>query len=274
MKSIKKGILAVVIAGAMLFAVACSGDDSEENARRESSDNGSTNGSANGSDNGTSGNDNESNDGGDVTNNDAEDGVAFEETMFYSEVQRIFGADEFSIEAEIFSVEDESEFGGMILHVRGDDVFIDVAIAGMDMNILITDGLLYIIESEDMMVLVTEADEETLAMFDFNWTGFIFDAADGTVLNDSGETDFFGETLFFEEFIDDDGDVTRFYFDDGVLVASYESLSGEVTVFTFFDSVPDDAFDVPEGYEIMDLEEYMNSLDEHAHENCGDDCQH
>jgi len=66
----------------------------------------------------------------------------------------------------------------------------------------------------------------------------------------TGEEEFCGEKLYFEEFRRENktSNLNRFYFKDGVLQGCYPASGATINIYAFDDEIPDGIFEIPEGY--------------------------
>jgi hypothetical protein len=173
-------------------------------------------------------------------------------TRTYAALGDIFGGDTFSMVMEMGDYP-------FVMHRRGDDVYAEV----FDMKVLIVDGY-YHLFSEGAAYRINTNDSEELGMMgemmiDVDDLGMFPDFGDMTLL-DSGTADFMGEELYFEELEEPNGALTRYFFDGDKLVGMASDDVIQLKIISFSANVPADAFEIPEGYEVMDFADYMQNI--------------
>jgi len=141
----------------------------------------------------------------------------------------------------------------MILYGDGNKI---TTISG-DSKTLILDGMGYMFDDENKIAYYTENDGWSFLDALIDWV------ADGTFV-DSGYAEFMGTEAFFEEIKGAYGEVYRFFFDGDELLGEWIAHYDEYSTMSVMKGAPADVFELPEGYEIMGIVDYMAFVRENA----------
>jgi len=113
---------------------------------------------------------------------------------------------------------------------------------------IIKDGKTYMIIEKEKIYVMTGGDTTS----DFINSAKKLFGMDGTLYftGVTGEEEFCGEKLYFEEFMRDNkkANLNRFYYKDNVLQGCYAASGAIINVYAFDDEIPDGIFEIPEGY--------------------------
>jgi hypothetical protein len=243
-----KKLLAALLAGAMIAGITACGSDEGDTG---SSGRGSGEPSGNSSD-GTPGG------SGTDTSPDNSPTTSLEDSRFLAALQPLLGDEAITV---TMTMEDGDEAGIWTVYREGDNMRMNAEADADTMSsgqMLLVDGIVYMYDGENDIWWYSEADEDDMSdgfdvseMFDFDNIEFL----------GSGMAEFRGEELFYEDIRDEDGDVTRVFFDGAdvvgmVVTDSTNVLSiGMEMLFTITSGVPANAFEVPD--DAKSFEEYM-----------------
>ena len=92
------------------------------------------------------------------------------------------------------------------------------------------------------------------------------DETEGITFSRKGMTEFNGRMTHYERYIFADGDIKYFFFDGALLVGTrinstlFESTTDTI-IYALDNNVPDDVFEIPEGYQEFDFEEHEHLVD-------------
>lgn len=139
---------------------------------------------------------------------------------------------------------------------------VEIAVKGekvaekIDGHVKVIDGekLFYVIHDSKAVLTATVADEMKEGFTDFISVKTSEEAK--SALQNTGEEELQGEKFGFEEFKNADGTITKFYYDDKTLryVKVIKNDSEElIQVLELSTNVPEDIFDVPDGYIVKDI---------------------
>jgi len=131
--------------------------------------------------------------------------------------------------------------------VSGDDMAVATAGDGMDSLIIFKDGKTYMVDHLTKTVTVMQGVDSQSQSQDL-----AFDT-DGITFVDSGKED----GLVYEEYSSPDGSTSKYYFSGKELVKIKMSYSyggtSEVEILEMTDKIPAGAFDLPSGYQQVEL---------------------
>jgi len=148
----------------------------------------------------------------------------------------------------------------MEMYTKNDNALVIMQVWGMDVVSLVVDDVTYLINNDAQIYMISD---DEVAM---NVAEELFEGADVDFVR-NGTEEFDGRMLFFEEFINDEGTLMRFYFDGDIIagIRSIEEMWGEeyttdIYITAFGIGVSDDLFKIPAGYTLVDEDTFQEAM--------------
>ncbi|MCL2071045.1 MAG: hypothetical protein FWH07_02290 [Oscillospiraceae bacterium] len=173
----------------------------------------------------------------------------------------LINGDEFVMDADMMGAK-------MLMSRKGDELFVDVDMLGViKTSILVADGKMYLFNGGDMTYAVRDSNQEQLdkifQLFD-SFAEALSQLERASLIEMGTEVfDYTGDDLYYEELAVEGSAVTRYYFDGDDLIGTKMVEVGYSMPFFVSAEVPEDAFDIPEGYTLDESGDF-NALFEEA----------
>ena len=129
-------------------------------------------------------------------------------------------------------------------------------------SIIESDGEIVRVVMRDEKVYVISNAERTVMVLPLDM-GSLFEMArvetDDMIYVGSGSAEFQGRILLFDEYTDESGSIMQFYVDGNnlagirFLAGDYESEKVDMVIVELSDNAPDEVFEIPDDYEVMDF---------------------
>jgi hypothetical protein len=151
----------------------------------------------------------------------------------------------------------EAEIGEkIVIYIQGDKKFISIEGSHSfgDMKMLLVDGETHLINDEYETIFHKPSDGQIDGMLE-DLLGEMRLDFDNTVLYKYGNAEFMGESRYYEEVIKSNGGILRHYFDGDSNTIIGRSGDGLVFEVSMSAEIPEGAFDVPQGYDMIDIQE-------------------
>jgi len=133
----------------------------------------------------------------------------------------------------------------MTLYVKGDSAYMKIEGSGSinDVAMLTVGKVTYLIDDKNKIYAFKDSDDELSGIIagvkiDFN----------NAVLCGYGNSDFMGETRYYEEIMTIHGEIIRHYFDTDSDTVIGQAMNGLVFSWDLSSDIPKEAFEVPSGY--------------------------
>jgi hypothetical protein len=147
----------------------------------------------------------------------------------------------------VFEMQGQKEEAQMEVAVNGEDSAVKSSMSAGESHMVFKDNKSYLIDHSAKTIMVMESAEieDKDAGID----------TDGLTYKDSGQEDFLGKTLPYEEYSIDDGSIK--YFFDGKKLAGMKVIAEEMTqileVIEISDKCPAEMFSIPESYQKQEM---------------------
>jgi hypothetical protein len=137
----------------------------------------------------------------------------------------------------------------MLAYFSGRNQYMEVSERGRTHKILFVDGMLYMFDDSNMTCrYYSVSDEQVEEMF----SNALVDI-DNTTLIVAGYGDYRGTERYFEELKDENGEIIRYFFNENKDAFIGAVQGGKTMIVSMTVSVPENAFDIPSGYEMIDM---------------------
>ncbi len=149
-------------------------------------------------------------------------------------------------------VQGESGINEFAVSVNGSSTAMETASGSTLYNTVIKDGITYMIDHQNKIVITSGAEVSSSAS---NMAGETI-STDGITFTKKGNGDFAGENLQFDEYQTPAGGTMRFYFRDNAL-AGIESVDGEETLIYTIEELSAGhraaMHEIPASYQLLDM---------------------
>lgn len=161
----------------------------------------------------------------------------------------IIKSDDYFMKAKL---QGESGINEFAVSVNGQSTAMETASEGTLYNTVIKDGITYMIDHQNKIVITSSAEVASSAS---NMAGESL-SAEGITFSEKGTGNFNGESLKFEAYKTPSGGTMRFYFRETAL-AGIESIEGDTTLLYIIEEISKGHREamhvIPESYQLLDM---------------------